>query len=188
MHFQQLTGPVMAKSVEDTAFYRYVRLVSLNEVGGEPQHFGTSPAAFHRVVQQTAALSPARHAGDRHPRPQARRGRARPPPCAERAAARSGAGGCAASRCSTAPSGRRGRRPAGAEPQRRVPALPDPARRLAVRDRRPRRRGPRRLRRAHRRLHDQGERARPSRRPAGPRPMRPTRRASSSSCAASSTR
>ena len=44
MHFQQLTGPVMAKSVEDTAFYRYHRLVSLNEVGGEPDHFGVSPA------------------------------------------------------------------------------------------------------------------------------------------------
>jgi (1->4)-alpha-D-glucan 1-alpha-D-glucosylmutase len=58
MHFQQLTGPVMAKSVEDTAFYRYLRLVALNEVGGEPQHFGTSPAAFHTVVQQTLRYHP----------------------------------------------------------------------------------------------------------------------------------
>ncbi len=58
MHFQQLTGPVMAKSVEDTAFYRYLRLVSLNEVGGEPQHFGTSPAAFHTLVQQTLRFHP----------------------------------------------------------------------------------------------------------------------------------
>ena len=58
MHFQQLTGPVMAKSVEDTAFYRYLRLVSLNEVGGEPQHFGTSVAAFHTVVQQTLRFHP----------------------------------------------------------------------------------------------------------------------------------
>ncbi len=58
MHFQQLTGPVMAKAVEDTAFYRYLRLVSLNEVGGEPQHFGTSPAAFHTVVQQTQRFHP----------------------------------------------------------------------------------------------------------------------------------
>ena len=47
MHFQQLTGPVMAKSLEDTAFYRYHRLVSLNEVGGEPDNFGVSPSAFH---------------------------------------------------------------------------------------------------------------------------------------------
>jgi (1->4)-alpha-D-glucan 1-alpha-D-glucosylmutase len=58
MHFQQLTGPVTAKAVEDTAFYRYVRLISLNEVGGEPQHFGTSPSAFHTVVQQTQRFHP----------------------------------------------------------------------------------------------------------------------------------
>ncbi|MDF3041202.1 MAG: Malto-oligosyltrehalose synthase, partial [Thermomicrobiales bacterium] len=36
MKFQQLTGPVMAKGVEDTAFYRYNRLVALNEVGSDP--------------------------------------------------------------------------------------------------------------------------------------------------------
>ena len=36
MRFQQLTGPAMAKGVEDTAFYTYNRLVSLNEVGGDP--------------------------------------------------------------------------------------------------------------------------------------------------------
>lgn len=47
MKFQQLTGPVMAKGVEDTCFYRYNRLVSLNEVGGEPHLFGTIPDAFH---------------------------------------------------------------------------------------------------------------------------------------------
>jgi (1->4)-alpha-D-glucan 1-alpha-D-glucosylmutase len=40
MRFQQATGPVMAKSVEDTAFYRYVPYVALNEVGGEPTHIG----------------------------------------------------------------------------------------------------------------------------------------------------
>ncbi len=40
MRFQQLTGPVMAKGVEDTAFYRYYPLASLNEVGGDPEHFG----------------------------------------------------------------------------------------------------------------------------------------------------
>jgi len=49
LRFQQLTGPVMAKALEDTAFYRYMRLVSLNEVGGEPEHFGRSPAAFHEA-------------------------------------------------------------------------------------------------------------------------------------------
>jgi (1->4)-alpha-D-glucan 1-alpha-D-glucosylmutase len=47
--FQQLTGPVMAKSLEDTLFYRYVRLVSLNEVGGDPAQFGGSIEAFHKL-------------------------------------------------------------------------------------------------------------------------------------------
>ena len=42
--FQQTTSPVTAKGIEDTAFYVYNRLVSLNEVGGEPAHFGVSPA------------------------------------------------------------------------------------------------------------------------------------------------
>jgi (1->4)-alpha-D-glucan 1-alpha-D-glucosylmutase len=49
--FQQLTGPVMAKAIEDTAFYRFNRLISLNEVGGEPAEFGTSVAEFHRFQQ-----------------------------------------------------------------------------------------------------------------------------------------
>jgi (1->4)-alpha-D-glucan 1-alpha-D-glucosylmutase len=48
MRFQQLTSPVMAKGVEDTAFYRYYPLASLNEVGGGPQRFGVSVNAFHR--------------------------------------------------------------------------------------------------------------------------------------------
>ncbi|HYC02802.1 MAG TPA: malto-oligosyltrehalose synthase [Azospirillaceae bacterium] len=52
MKFQQLTGPVMAKSLEDTLFYRYFRLVSLNEVGGDPDRFGTSAAAFHHLNQE----------------------------------------------------------------------------------------------------------------------------------------
>ena len=47
MRFQQITGPVMAKSVEDTAFYTYVRFVALNEVGGAPERFGTSIAELH---------------------------------------------------------------------------------------------------------------------------------------------
>ncbi len=48
MRFQQLSAPVMAKGVEDTAFYRYYPLASLNEVGGDPSHFGVSLNAFHR--------------------------------------------------------------------------------------------------------------------------------------------
>lgn len=46
--FQQYTGPMMAKAVEDTAFYRFNRLVSLNEVGGDPERFGLSVDEFHR--------------------------------------------------------------------------------------------------------------------------------------------
>ena len=45
--FQQTSGAVMAKGVEDTALYRYVRLLALNEVGGDPQIFGTSVEQFH---------------------------------------------------------------------------------------------------------------------------------------------
>jgi (1->4)-alpha-D-glucan 1-alpha-D-glucosylmutase len=48
MKLQQLTGPVMAKALEDTAFYRFNRLVSLNEVGGDPGRFGASVEEFHR--------------------------------------------------------------------------------------------------------------------------------------------
>lgn len=48
MKFQQYTGPVQAKGFEDTAFYRYNLLASLNEVGGDPQRFGRSPTEFHQ--------------------------------------------------------------------------------------------------------------------------------------------
>ena len=58
MKFQQYTSPVMAKAVEDTAFYRYVRLVSLNEVGGDPRRFGRSPAEFHRANAERAETYP----------------------------------------------------------------------------------------------------------------------------------
>jgi (1->4)-alpha-D-glucan 1-alpha-D-glucosylmutase len=47
MRFQQLTGPVMAKGLEDTAFYRYCPLLSLNEVGGSPDKFGVALTDFH---------------------------------------------------------------------------------------------------------------------------------------------
>ncbi|MBI3899661.1 MAG: malto-oligosyltrehalose synthase [Gammaproteobacteria bacterium] len=47
--FQQYTAPVMAKGLEDTAFYAYHRFVALNEVGGDPRRFGVSMAAFHRA-------------------------------------------------------------------------------------------------------------------------------------------
>ncbi|HET9593952.1 MAG TPA: malto-oligosyltrehalose synthase, partial [Anaeromyxobacteraceae bacterium] len=52
LKLQQVTGPVTAKALEDTAFYVYDRLVALNEVGGDPREFGTSPAAFHELNAQ----------------------------------------------------------------------------------------------------------------------------------------
>ncbi|QGN35042.1 malto-oligosyltrehalose synthase [Microlunatus sp. Gsoil 973] len=52
VRFQQLTGAVMAKGVEDTAFYRYHRLTALNEVGGDPGRFGTGVDDFHTAQQR----------------------------------------------------------------------------------------------------------------------------------------
>lgn len=56
--FQQLTGPVMAKGLEDTAFYRHYPLVSLNEVGGHPEKFGVSVESFHLANQRRASQWP----------------------------------------------------------------------------------------------------------------------------------
>ena len=47
MKFQQFTSPVMAKGLEDTSFYRYHALMSINDVGGNPLEFGTTPEEFH---------------------------------------------------------------------------------------------------------------------------------------------
>jgi (1->4)-alpha-D-glucan 1-alpha-D-glucosylmutase len=49
MKFQQYTGPLQAKGLEDTAFYRYNLLLSINDVGGEPSKFGVSAAEFHEL-------------------------------------------------------------------------------------------------------------------------------------------
>ncbi|ODS52891.1 MAG: malto-oligosyltrehalose synthase [Acidobacteria bacterium SCN 69-37] len=49
MKFQQYTGPVEAKGVEDTAFYRYTPLLSLNEVGGDPDRIGRTVQQFHEA-------------------------------------------------------------------------------------------------------------------------------------------
>ncbi|MEU7754277.1 malto-oligosyltrehalose synthase [Micromonospora sp. NPDC049171] len=57
--FPQLTGAVMAKGVEDTAFYRWTRFVALNEVGGSPAHFGVPPAEFHRFAAAQQVRWPA---------------------------------------------------------------------------------------------------------------------------------
>lgn len=56
--FQQLTAPVMAKGVEDTALYIFNRLVSINEVGGEPSHYGRTPAAVHAFLANRAQKTP----------------------------------------------------------------------------------------------------------------------------------
>ncbi|MFN7135631.1 MAG: malto-oligosyltrehalose synthase, partial [Myxococcales bacterium] len=59
LKLQQVTSPVTAKGVEDTAFYVYNRLVSLNEVGGEPAAFGIPLERFHRENAERAAAWPA---------------------------------------------------------------------------------------------------------------------------------
>ena len=56
--FQQFTAPVMAKAMEDTAFYRYTRLVSLNEVGGDPRTFGTAVEDFHAACERLSFTHP----------------------------------------------------------------------------------------------------------------------------------
>jgi (1->4)-alpha-D-glucan 1-alpha-D-glucosylmutase len=56
--FQQTSGPVTAKGVEDTALYVYHRLVALNEVGGDPARFGTPPAEFHTASAAAAEALP----------------------------------------------------------------------------------------------------------------------------------
>jgi (1->4)-alpha-D-glucan 1-alpha-D-glucosylmutase len=57
--WQQTTGAVMAKGVEDTAFYRWFRLTALNEVGGDPDRFSLAPEGFHRAALERL---------ERHPR------------------------------------------------------------------------------------------------------------------------
>ena len=58
MRFQQFTGPLMAKSFEDTLFYVFNRHVALNEVGGWPMHFGIRRKEFHAFIVQRAAEHP----------------------------------------------------------------------------------------------------------------------------------
>jgi (1->4)-alpha-D-glucan 1-alpha-D-glucosylmutase len=58
MSLQQFTGPVMAKGIEDTAFYRYGRLLALNDVGGSPDRFGLSVADFHARASERAQRFP----------------------------------------------------------------------------------------------------------------------------------
>ncbi|MGX1307549.1 (1-_4)-alpha-D-glucan 1-alpha-D-glucosylmutase [Amorphus suaedae] len=58
IRFQQLTGPVMAKAIEDTLFYRFNRLIAINEVGGDPDDIALDPAAFHAAMARRVAEQP----------------------------------------------------------------------------------------------------------------------------------
>ncbi len=58
VRFQQTCGPVMAKGIEDTAFYRWFRLSGLNEVGGDPEHFGVAPEELHAFLGRLQATWP----------------------------------------------------------------------------------------------------------------------------------
>ena len=76
VRFQQTCGPVMAKGIEDTAFYRWHRLVGLNEVGGDPDHFAVTPDELAAVVERLAAGVAADDDHALDPRHEALRGRA----------------------------------------------------------------------------------------------------------------
>ncbi|MGY1744882.1 malto-oligosyltrehalose synthase [Blastococcus sp. SYSU D00695] len=56
--FEQTSGPVMAKGVEDSAYYRWARFVALNEVGGDPARFGTTVGEFHEAQARRLERSP----------------------------------------------------------------------------------------------------------------------------------
>jgi (1->4)-alpha-D-glucan 1-alpha-D-glucosylmutase len=56
--FEQTSGPVMAKGVEDSAYYRWARFVALNEVGGDPAQFGSTVEEFHAAQRRRAELRP----------------------------------------------------------------------------------------------------------------------------------
>ena len=58
VRFQQTCGPVMAKGIEDTTFYRWQLLLALNEVGGDPDHFAVAPDELFRFVERTALSHP----------------------------------------------------------------------------------------------------------------------------------
>ena len=122
MRFQQITGPVTAKAVEDTAHYRYDRLVSLNEVGSDPLASACPPAVFHDDARRLARW-PDAPCARRHMTPRAGRGRPRSDrrvcraPELWRRKCGAGARSPAASRATSTDQPPRSKR--------RVPALPD---------------------------------------------------------------
>jgi (1->4)-alpha-D-glucan 1-alpha-D-glucosylmutase len=129
MKFQQYSSPVMAKAVEDTGFYQYNRLLALNEVGADPQRFGVPLAAFHHENLMRARRWPhAMLASSTHDSKRSEDVRARLAALSEMPDEwRS-----ALSRWSINRSKRRRLDSGRAQPQRRVPAVPDPARHLSV--------------------------------------------------------
>ena len=88
--FEQTSGPVMAKGVEDSAYYRWARFVALNEVGGDPARFGSTVEEFHAAQQRRAERYPAVDDDAVDARHQAQRGRPGPAGRAGRAARASG--------------------------------------------------------------------------------------------------
>ncbi len=90
IRFQQTSGMVMAKGVEDTAFYRDSRLASLTEVGGDPDEFAMTVDEFHAAPGGAARRAPDGHDDAHHPRHEARRRHPRAHQRARRAARRVG--------------------------------------------------------------------------------------------------
>ena len=72
--FQQVTGPVMAKGAEDTAFYCYHRFIALNEVGGDPGRYGVTVDQFHAWCQDMQRHWPKTMLSYIDPRYEAKRG------------------------------------------------------------------------------------------------------------------
>ena len=132
MKFQQCTGPITAKGIEDTAFYIYNRLAALNEVGGEPDHFGGDAGSFSQTKRRAAAdfphamLATSTHDTKRsrgHPRAHCR---------AFRKCPRNGARTMQRCRTINRKHKRRSRRRIRAGCERGISPLPDAARRVAA--------------------------------------------------------
>ena len=153
MRFQQITGPVTAKGVEDTAHYRYNRLVSLNEVGSDPARFGEPAAVFHdKNARRLARWPDTLLATATHDTKRGEDVRARINVLSE-VPERWGGGGAALAR-DRPPLQARGQRTGRSRSERRVPALPDARRRLAPARCRRASRG---VHRPHPRLHGEGD-------------------------------
>ena len=127
---QQVTSPLMAKGVEDTAFYRCFPLASLNEVGGDPGRGAVSVEEFHRQnLARQASFPRSLVASTTHDTKRSEDARADQRACGDPAPVAQGREPLGAPEPPASP---RGGRPTGAQPQRRIPVVPDPGRRLAA--------------------------------------------------------